>query len=134
MNRLTRQISLILISSSLVLNGCHRKVVEEAKQYQEGKPWQEGDPPPPPGGEPLGDCSGTTYGTASGTAPGTTPHTGAHYGSRSRPVFVPIMPLGGRSGSSVGRGATPGRTTTGTSSLGGSSRGGFGSTSHGVAS
>jgi len=137
MNRLTRQISLILISSSLVLNGCHREVVEEARQCQEGKPWQEGDPPPPPGAPPLRDCSGTTYGTApgtsSGTAHGIAPHTGTHYGYRSRPVFVPI-PLGGRSGPAVGRGTTPGRTTSGASSIGGSSRGGFGSAAHGVAS
>lgn len=35
MNRLTKQISLVLVSSSLILHGCHREVPEEEKKKKE---------------------------------------------------------------------------------------------------
>ncbi len=37
MNRLTKQISLVLVSSSLVLHGCHSEPVAEAEKTEEEK-------------------------------------------------------------------------------------------------
>jgi len=129
MNRLTKQISLILISSSLVLHGCHREVPEEAKQQQEDKPWGEGVPPPEKEQQPGG----------SATTSGHTGQTGSHYYPHSRPVFVPL-PIGGRSGTTASRGPTTGPTSgststalSGRSAVGGSARGGFGGVAHGIA-
>ncbi len=94
MNRLTKQIQLVLISSSLVLAGC-AKDCEEEKQDQ--TPQQ-------------------TTGSSSGSHGG---HTGFHH----YPVFI------------HGPAARPGTGGAGGhSSIGGSTRGGFGASAHGVGS
>jgi hypothetical protein len=36
-NRLTKHISLVLISSSLVLHGCHSRTLDEEKKREDGK-------------------------------------------------------------------------------------------------
>ena len=143
MNRLTRQISLVLISSSLVLHGCHRAVPRKAVQRQEDKPWEEGVPPPEkePQQEPQQEPQ---PGSAAGTS-GHVGHTGIHYYPHSRPIFVPV-PIGGRSGTMASQGPTTGSTASrapmagaassglsGRSAVGGSARGGFGGVAHGIA-
>jgi hypothetical protein len=78
-NRLTKQISLVLISSSLILHGCHTETPEEEKKKEEDK--------------------------AAAAAPGTTGTGGGHYyhSYRSRPFFFPIGGWGSsRVGSSPG--------------------------------
>jgi hypothetical protein len=131
MNRLTRQISLVLISSSLVLHGCHHRVPEEAKQQQEDKPWDEGVPPP-----------GTDQ--QQGSSPDTSGHVGhigTHYYPRGGSIFVPV-PVGGGGGPMPSRGPTTGPSSSslsgrsalgGRSAVGGSARGGFGGVAHGIA-
>jgi len=73
-NRLTKHISLVLISSSLVLHGCHTGTLDEEKKKE--------DEQTPAGG---------TWGT--GTRGGHYVHTGPHF-----------YHFGGRSSSRVGSG------------------------------
>ena len=104
MNRLTKQISLVLISSSLILHGCHREPLDEEKKRDETTPgtWSTG--------------SGSHYF-----------HTGPHfyhYGGSGAP----------RVGSSPGVGSHVGSSSGVRSGIGGSTRGGFGGSAHGVSS
>jgi hypothetical protein len=106
-NRLTKKISLVLISSSLVLHGCHTETLEEEKKKEEEKQAAAAGTP------------GTSHGVSHG-----------HY-HRSTPFFFhsgssPRSSTGFSSGSSPSSGA---RSTAGSSA-----RGGFGGSGHGVSS
>lgn len=103
MNRITKKISLVLISSSLILHGCHSEPLEEEKKEEEKQ---------------------------AAAASGTTAYHGSHgHYHRSTPFF---FHSGGSSRTSTGfqSGSSPGVHST----AGSSARGGFGGSSHGVAS
>ncbi len=105
MNRLTKKISLVLISSSLILHGCHRSPVDEEKKREDektGGAWTTG-----PGGHYV--------------------HTGPHFyhfGSQG------ASRVGSSSCFRSGGGSSSGTR----SGIGGSARGGFGGSAHGVGS
>lgn len=108
MNRLTKQVNLVLISSSLVLHGCRGWHEEEQK------------------GDPQRQLQQTgTQGTQNRT------HTSHHtrffpfFGGSSRSSVSPGVHSGIRSG---------GSSSTSRSSVGGSARGGFGASAHGASS
>jgi hypothetical protein len=132
MNRLTKQISLVLISSSLVLHGCERPLsqteknrVEAERKLKEEQDLEEGVATYNDSSQATGSDSSTTQ-TSHGT------------GYRRGFFFIPWM--GGRSAGSgsVGSGSmgvrsgSPG-TRTGSSSVG-SVRGGFGGSAHSASS
>ena len=148
MNRLTKEIGLVLISSSLTLHGCSGRPQPTGYEFA-----REGDRGRP-GTEATEDFSGAGDFSDDTTSPGhptTTSHaasSGHHYSPRSHvPIFIP---LGGRTrtvspGAGTSSGFRPSPTASsgarvssgsGTSSshVGGSVRGGFGSTGHGVSS
>lgn len=100
MNRLTKEIGLVLISSSLVLYGCHKPQPMGETQRVCG----------PPGSDE--DMQTTAQSTAT---------SGYHSHSHGH---VPIFLGGGRGRSGPG----PSKT------VGGSVRGGFGASAHGVSS
>jgi len=104
MNRLTRQISLVLISSSLFLYGC---------ADQEG-PRDEKDRENQPGG-------GTSHPSH---------HTGGHSGG-----WFPMFWGGSSRSTGIRSGShTSSSSSSSSSHVGGSSRGGFGGSAHGVSS
>jgi hypothetical protein len=110
-NRLTKEIGLVLISSSLVLHGCSRP--EEPDLVQN----------PNPQNRPSGTSSNTWH-----SHPSHVPfYHGGYYGSSG----------GYRPGSSMGSSGIAG-SAAGASSVsshaGGSARGGFGATGHGASS
>ena len=104
-NRLTKQISLVLISSSLILHGCY-------------EPEKKEDDPENPQPAPAGAGAGTSN-AAHHHHPG-----GWFFGWPSR----------GSYGSSVGSSRSGSSGFHGSSISGGSSRGGFGASAHGVSS
>jgi hypothetical protein len=110
-NRLTKQICLVLISSSLVLHGCGRSLTEEEKKKRQDEQAAAAG----------GPSSGSTYGY----------HPGFHWGYFGGPRF-PSGATGVGVGTShfSGTGTSPG----GRSAAGASVHGGFGATGHGVSS
>lgn len=154
MNRLTRQISLVLLSSSLVLHGCERPVAQPPRVRQEPIPGRTGAPQGSGNGQLLAErspeeekeeekkaeeqaaASGQTGTTSSGHS--TTPYHGGH--------IVPVPIPGGAFGGSPGVQSPPGTSShSGVSSsspsrssshpsTGSSVRGGFGSSAHGSSS
>ena len=108
MNRLTKHISLVLISSSLVLHGCHRDSLDEEKKTEDEKT--------PAGG---------TWGTGSG---------GGHYVHTGSRFYHFGGPGTSRVGSSPGVRSGVGGSSGVRSGIGSSARGGFGGTAHGVGS
>jgi hypothetical protein len=149
MNRLTKHINLVLISSSLILHGCRgwedekarARKKEENKAEQEQLVGPDGTViagPVPAEAVPGSSTSGYTSGT----------HGGSHI--QHYPHYIPV-PIGGgwrgtapsvspglRSGAggSPASGIRPGGSSSGggARSSVGSARGGFGGSAHGVAS
>ena len=155
MNRLTKQISLVLVSSSLILSGCHRAAPPQAPMVQR-PPQQPSGVPVGPDGQPLAerpldeeqktDETKQQEGQPGSSGTSSSSHTSSHgyYHSGYGRHFIPIpIPMGG-SRPSPSPGPRPGfasssgshASTSGSSSrsTGSSIRGGFGASSHGVAS
>ena len=112
MNRLTKQICLVLISSSLVLHGCHRSLTDEEKKKEEEQ-----------AGAAAGTGTGSTYGYHSGY------HPGFYHGYYGGPLFHSGTTGAGTphiSGGSGSRGSASGTSA--------SVHGGFGGSAHGVGS
>jgi hypothetical protein len=144
-NRLTKEIGLVLISSSLLLQGCYGQQGPRRYEFpKEGERLQAEKEDPEENAEggadfdeparPAGTSGGATNSGAS------TSHSPVHHGGHV-PIFIPLGGLRGASpGPSTSSGFRAGTTTSSSSrgttgsSIGGSSRGGFGSTGHGVAS
>lgn len=123
MNRLTKQISLVLISSSLVLHGCER-LDDDARRQER-----------PPGlPTPSGAATSSTSSTGASQTHYTHHHPGGFWG------FWTGYWLGSGGHSSTGgsrsnfssRGVSSGSSHGGSSI--GSSRGGFGASGHSVSS
>ncbi len=149
MNRLTKQINLILISSSLILHGCEHRRVEMPSVRQrppprvgpDGKLLAEDVPPELLSEEEKRERQGA--GQVVGSPVGATPAYpgGGYYPGHH--VFIPI-PLsnpvtygGGRSSvpsTASGVHSTSAAPSGGGASVGGSVRGGFGSSAHGATS
>ena len=143
MNRLTKEIGLVLITSSLMLPGCYGHPQPQRYEFAKEKdrlPAEKEDPGEDVGGG--GDFGGDTNSPATPATPGNThsqpsTHRGGHI-----PIFIPLGG-GSRSTSSgpatssgfrTGPATSSGSRTTSTSSAGSSARGGFGATGHGVSS
>ncbi len=108
MNRLTKQIGLVLISSSLILHGCERSLTEEETKKKEEE-------------QTAAAAAGTGTGATHGYHPGVSPF---YYGGSRYPS--------GTTGASHFSGTS---TSSGSrSGAGVSTRGGFGATAHGVSS
>lgn len=132
MNRMTKKIGLVLISSSLTLPGCFEPPVP---QQADRPDWNQDD-------DPAGAASGTG-GIASGTGGTSYRHHSGYYGGYPGGYY---HYYGGRTGGGAGPSATrPGASSSspsgsrpGTSSFsshsGSSSRGGFGGSAHGSGS
>jgi hypothetical protein len=110
-NRLTKRICLVLISSSLVLHGCGRSLTEEEKKEKE-----EEQP-----AAAAGPGTGSTHGFHPGFHPGY--YGGPLFPSRTTGVGTGTSHFSGTSGSP---GSRPGASV--------STRGGFGASAHGVSS
>jgi len=118
-NRLTKQIGLVLISSSLILHGCERSLTEEEKKKKEEE-----------------QTAAAAAGTGTGATHGYHPGVSHFYYGGSR---YPSGTTGTRPGTTgIGTGAShfSGTSTSsgGRSGAGVSTRGGFGATAHGVSS
>jgi hypothetical protein len=147
LNRLTKHISLVLISSSLILHGCERPVAEGPRVRQE----------PIPGAGPKGEQllaermpdeeekkKEEEQAAASAQASGTTGGHGAtpYHGTHFVPVPIPGRIFGGGAGAGTSPGISthPGASSSSSSgssshsSAGSSVRGGFGSSAHGGSS
>ncbi|MCY2994984.1 MAG: hypothetical protein NTY19_45050 [Planctomycetota bacterium] len=147
MNRLTKEIGLVLITSSLMLPGCYGHPQPQRYEFAKEKDRLRAEKEDP--GEDVGGGGdfGDTNSPDTSATPGSTPsqpstHRGGHI-----PIFIPLG--GGSRGTSSGpatsSGFRPGPATSsgsrstamssgGTSSVGSSARGGFGATGHGVSS
>lgn len=146
MNRLTHEIGLVLITSSLMLQGCDSHPQTPGYEFAKEKdqlPAEAEDVREDSGGG--GDFDADASPPGSSAKPGTPGsshyHSPIHHGGHV-PIFIPL----GRSSRSTSSGPAPSggfhtgpatssgsRSTTG-SSVGGSARGGFGATGHGVSS
>jgi len=118
MNRLTKKIGLVLISSSLILHGCERSLTEEEKKKQEEE-----------------QAAAAPAGTGTGGSHGYHPHVVPFfYGSRYRSGATGTRP--GTTGIGTGTSHFSGASTGsgGRSGANVSTRGGFGATAHGVSS
>jgi hypothetical protein len=111
-NRLTKQIGLVLISSSLILHGCERSLTEEEKKKEE-------------------EQAAATSGGA-GTSGTRGYHSGPSHFYYGRSPY-PSGTAGSRTGTSSfsGTSTSRGGSRSGTSV---STRGGFGAAAHGVSS
>lgn len=143
MKRLTQHIGLVLISSSLVLNGCYRPAVEQKKrQLTEEQRKAEGqDQAQEKEAERLagGPATGSTTSSSSNTY-----HSGSHI-YHGGGVVAPLIRTTPRASTGVTstppstRATAGSHTTTGARSSSGthtasSARGGFGGSAHGASS
>jgi hypothetical protein len=142
-NRLTKEIGLVLISSSLMLPGCYGHPQPPRDEFAKEKdrlPVEKEDPGEDSGGGGDFDAAPSPSGT-SATPGSSNDHSSTHRGGHV-PIFIP---LGGRSrntssgpatssGFRAGPATSSGSRSTTSPSVGSSARGGFGATGHGVSS
>ena len=115
MNRLTKHIGLVLISSSLILHGCERSLTEEEKKKKEEE-------------QTAATAAGTGTGATHGYHPGVSHffYGGSRYPSGTAGTRTGTTGASHFSGTSTSSGSRSGTSV--------STRGGFGASAHGVSS
>lgn len=148
MNRLTKEIGLVLITSSLMLPGCYGHPQPQRYEFAKEKdrlPAEKEDSGEDFGGG--GDFGGDTNSPGTPATPGSSNyHSPTHRGGHI-PIFIPLgggsrstssgpaTSSGFRTGPATSSGSRSTSTSSGgKSSVGSSARGGFGATGHGVSS